>query len=318
MNFIRSGEAFTVVLNGTVHTFDRSHGMYDVLVEAIKNGDSAAFEKSINVGKTIETWSKNGFSLIGGVLMYGTEEVAPEIAAIVMQMISEGFNEVPILNFMKKLYENPANHVVVGLYDWLAHRSLAICEDGDFFAYKAVSIYHGEPMTDVAGRQVVEGDLVDSYTKKIRNNVGDKNEMIRRAVNDNRDVACADGYHVGTIAYINDIYKQDKVIICKINPADVVSIPHDSGCQKIRCCKYEVISEMKGQMKIVESVSSLRADAVSSPHDGWSNYHDTPDDDLEDDCDDDDDDLMDEIDECFDEDEENDDGWLFQSGDNCP
>jgi broad specificity phosphatase PhoE len=37
-------------------------------------------------------------------------------------------------------------------------------------------------------------------------------------------------------------------MICKIDPADVVSVPLDSEHQKVRCCKYEVVGEYDGDL----------------------------------------------------------------------
>jgi hypothetical protein len=39
-------------------------------------------------------------------------------------------------------------------------------------------------------------------------------------------------------------------MIVEINPADVVSVPNDSDCQKLRTCKYKVVSLFK--RKLVE------------------------------------------------------------------
>jgi hypothetical protein len=33
------------------------------------------------------------------------------------------------------------------------------------------------------------------------------------------------------------------MVVVKINPADVVSVPSDCACQKVRVCKYEVVSD---------------------------------------------------------------------------
>jgi hypothetical protein len=166
-------------------------------------------------------------------------------------MIEEGFDEVPMLNFMKRLFYNPSSRAVKELYSWLAHKSLAICEDGCFLAYKSVSVYNGPNFVDCYGREVKAGDYVDKYTGKIRNNVGDVNEMPRRKVNDDFQVGCSEGYHVGSLKYVTSVYTSNKQIICKVDPADVVSVPLDCDCQKIRCCYYEVVSEFKN-LAIVE------------------------------------------------------------------
>ena len=252
MNYIKDHKnCWTVVVSNEVHTFDQNHPNYDQLVDAIRLNDEADFLKGISIGKSVQEWSKNGFTFTGGVLYYQGEEIAKEITAIVLDMISGGFNEVPILNFMVRLFKNPSSRAVKELYSWLSHKSLAICEDGCFLAYKSVNIYNGELFTDRYGREVKSGDYVDKYTSTIRNNVGDVNDMPRRKVNDDFQVGCSDGFHVGSLKYVTEVYSSNKQIICKVDPADVVSVPLDCDCQKIRCCYYEVISEFKN-LPIVE------------------------------------------------------------------
>jgi hypothetical protein len=252
MNYIKdNNNCWTVVIGSEIYTFNKQHANYDALLECVKAGDEVGFVEKCNIGKTVQTWSKNGFTFTDGILYYGKEVVAEEITAIVMQMIQEGFNEVPILNFMKRLYNNPSSRAVKELYSWLAHKSLAICEDGTFLAYKSVNIYDGEGFVDEYGRVVGSGCYVDKYTNRIRNNIGDVNEMPRRKVDDNFEVGCSYGFHVGSLKYVLEVYGSPKQIICKIDPADVVSVPLDCDCQKIRCCKYEVVSEFKA-LQIVE------------------------------------------------------------------
>lgn len=252
MNYIKSGNTFTVVIGNSVHTFDQSHKNYDLLVDCIKNNEDLTFLENINEAVTISDWSEGNFVYQAGNLYYFQEKIDDAIVEIIREMIEGGFNHSPILKFLERLFNNPAKHVVDGLYAWLKHKSLAITEDGYFLAYKSVSVYNGEPFIDQFGREVKSGDSVDSYTRRIRNNPGDINSMPRRFVNDNRDVACSHGFHVGTMSYINDHYKQDKTIICKVDPANVVSIPSDCNNQKIRCCEYVVVSDMKRELKIVE------------------------------------------------------------------
>jgi hypothetical protein len=252
MNYIKDHNGcWTVVCAGEVHTFDKNHTNYEGLIEAIKVGDEQVFSSLISVGKAVQEWSKLGFTFTGGILYYGREEVATQITAIILDMIDGGFSETPILNFMKRLFDNPSHRAVKELYSWLAHKSLAICEDGTFLAYKSVLVYDGPNFVDCYGREVKTGDYVDKYTGRIRNNIGDINEMPRRQVDDNFEVGCSYGFHVGSLKYVTEVYSSNKQIICKVDPADVVSVPLDCDCQKIRCCSYEVVSEFKN-LKIVE------------------------------------------------------------------
>ena len=285
MNYIKDHNGcWTVVVSNEVHTFDSSHQNYAFLIEAVKTKDASTFLSLINIGKNVQTWSKDGFVLRDGSLFYGDEEIAPEITAIILDMINEGFDEVPMLNFMKRLFANPSSRAVKELYSWLAHKSLAICEDGCFLAYKSVNIYHGEGFTDCDGRTVKDGDYVDKYSNQIRNNIGDVNEMARRKVDDNFKVGCSYGYHVGSLRYVTEVYSSNKQIICKVDPADVVSVPLDCDCQKIRCCKYEVVSEFKN-LKIVERAAKVESEDYDDEFNGYDDIdEDRDEDDICEDC----------------------------------
>lgn len=252
MNFIKDHKnCWTVVLDDQVCVFDKTHTNYELLLDDIRNDNTESFLTHINVGKTIETWSKGGFIFKDGNLTYLGEEVPESITNIVVDMIEQGFDETPILNFTRRLFSNPSMRAVKESYPWLAHKSLAITPDGHFLAYKSVSIHTGDEFIDANGRQVKSGDYVDKYTRQIRNNVGDVNTLSRRLVDDDCNVGCSYGYHVGTLKYVTEVYSSEKQIICKVDPANIVSVPLDSDCQKIRCCEYTVLSEFKS-LRLVE------------------------------------------------------------------
>jgi hypothetical protein len=72
--------------------------------------------------------------------------------------------------------------------------------------------------------------------------------MERNAVDDNKDVTCSAGLHFCSRSYL-DHFGGDRIMILKINPADVVSIPSDYNDAKGRACRYEVIGELEGETK---------------------------------------------------------------------
>jgi len=134
------------------------------------------------------------------------------------------------------------------LYDFLEHENLPITEDGYFLAYKAVRVYRGESFMDKNGAKVNDGDFVDKHTgQSFRNNVGDFPTMLRSRVDDNRTVGCSAGLHAGSIKYVEGYASgDDKIVIVKIHPESVVSVPSDEKCQKVRVCLYEVVAEYQG------------------------------------------------------------------------
>jgi len=80
-------------------------------------------------------------------------------------------------------------------------------------------------------------------------------EVDRSKVDSNRNKHCSAGLHVGAIDYVtsyggisldnhdsNDNDGGNQIVICKVNPADVVSVPSDAKFQKLRACRYEVVA----------------------------------------------------------------------------
>jgi hypothetical protein len=77
------------------------------------------------------------------------------------------------------------------------------------------------------------------------NSPGTVVEMERNQVDDNKDQTCSTGLHFCGLSYLDHFGGSDsRVVIVKIDPADVVSIPSDYNGAKGRACRYEVIGEM--------------------------------------------------------------------------
>ncbi|NBR96976.1 MAG: hypothetical protein EBT48_05170 [Verrucomicrobia bacterium] len=110
---------------------------------------------------------------------------------------------------------------------------MPITPDGCFLAYKSV-----------------RPDFTDHHTGKFSNRVGSVLEMERRKVDDDRNNGCSYGFHAGSLEYATTFGGNDrKVLVVKINPADVVSVPTDCDCQKLRTARYEVIDLYNGPLR---------------------------------------------------------------------
>jgi hypothetical protein len=69
-------------------------------------------------------------------------------------------------------------------------------------------------------------------------------ETERRQVDDNTHAECSYGLHVGSHQYASGFRGANgRLLIVKVNPRDVVSVPSDGAAQKIRTCRYEVVAE---------------------------------------------------------------------------
>lgn len=245
-----SKNCWTVVVDNKSYTFDATHPEYMGLVECVKTGDSVDFVELIDRGTVIENWSDGEFKFTDGVLLYRDEQIAEPITNRIIEMIKNNFDYKPMLNFLERLYSNVSNRAITEFYNWIEHKHLPITPEGYILGYKAVAVYNGEDTTDKMGKVITKGDLVDKHTgRSYRNNVGDSPSMMRWKVDDNCNNGCSNGLHVGSIEYVQSYgSSDDKVVICKIDPANIVSIPSDSNFQKVRCTGYEVVALYNGDL----------------------------------------------------------------------
>ena len=97
---------------------------------------------------------------------------------------------------------------------------------------------------------------------RIRNQVGDYLEVERSDVDDNREVGCSSGLHVGSFDYAKGFGSMTKLV--EFNPKDAVSVPSDCDYQKLRVCAYTVLEEYENEKDIDDAVYGMES------HDGGS------------------------------------------------
>ena len=67
--------------------------------------------------------------------------------------------------------------------------------------------------------------------------------MARNSVCDDADVGCSYGFHAGSYDYAKGYAGGGgHLVVVEIDPTDVVSVPKDCSCQKLRTAKYKVVS----------------------------------------------------------------------------
>ena len=239
--YMISGDGnITLVLNGEQFFIVKEDSSYDKVRQALSDNASAE-ELLVLVDKEKEVADyvhSTDIQIKNGCVFYDGEEVHNTLTDRILTFMKEGLPVAPLVNFLEKLMQNPSYSARQELFDFLEHKHLPVTEDGDFLAYKAVN-----------------STYMDKYTGKFSNAIGSSVEMVRWNVDDDRGHGCASGLHAGTLEYVqsygsfHDGDGADKCIIVKINPTDVVSVPTDSNCQKLRTCKYLVLRDYEGKME---------------------------------------------------------------------
>jgi len=231
---ISNNGTVSAFVGGKPYTFNKSHHNYGALVAYLENGNVEHFEASYDMASTVEHYCDGYVHVDKGELTWQGVPMPDLFTDRILQMRKEGFNIDPMLNFLDNMNDNPSDQAIVELFDFMQNKHLPITDDGHFLAYKAVS-----------------PDFKDIYTGGIDNSVGSEVSIDRSKVDSNRSKHCSAGLHVGAIDYVKSYGGIDldedndggnQIVICKVNPADVVSVPSDSRFQKLRCCKYEVVS----------------------------------------------------------------------------
>jgi len=245
MNYLIANDGnVTAVVAGEVYTFGKSHPRYDRLINHLKNNNVEHFEASYDVVSQINEYCEGYVSVNNGKMKWDGIDMPEMFSGTIMDMIQQGYPFEPMLNFLDNMSQNPSDHAIVELFEFMENKNMPITPDGHFLAYKAV-----------------KRDYKDIFSGTFDNSVGSICEVPRSKVNTNRNDHCGAGLHVGAFDYAKSYGGIDldddeggngnKLMICKVNPRDVVSVPNDSRCQKLRCCRYEVVSEFEDLFKSV-------------------------------------------------------------------
>lgn len=223
--YLIQGDNIVIVMNNKTHTVNKTHVAYEKLLTAIKNEDWKTVENVIDPKAVFVEYGEGNISIKGDKLYWKDRELPNALARRVVKMYQEGFPVKPMVLFIENLMKNPSNRAVNELYTFLENNNLPITEHGCFLAYKKV-----------------RDDYTDVHSGKIDNSVGQTVVMERNSVDDDKERTCSYGLHFCSKEYLNS-FGGNRIMILKINPRDVVSIPVDYGFSKGRCCRYTVIAE---------------------------------------------------------------------------
>lgn len=217
---------FTTNASCKVKTFSANDKEWTQIIEGIKTKNEQALIAIMDRPVRIKDYTTGHIELRNGLIYYKNEVLHEAICRRLIRMYDEGFDISHLLIFLNNLMENPSNSAKQELYEFLAACNLPITTDGHFLAYK-----------------LVRDNFMDVHSGTMDNTPGAIVKMARNNVDDRRNITCSHGLHVCSLAYLRHFYG-DRLVLVKVNPRDVVSVPEDYGNTKMRVCQYEVIKEL--------------------------------------------------------------------------
>jgi hypothetical protein len=253
--YIVQGSNITVVIGTTPHTVSKSHIAYNKLLNAIKAGDWETVQDIIEPKKAVINFGQGNIEIEGDKIFWKGREMHNALTKRMVAMIQEDFPVEPLVAFMENLMENPSKRAVNELYGFLEKNTLPITSDGCFLAYKKVrqdylDCHSGTVLNKPAAY------MTDEDTAALAEAVGKNSEvtvaveegvtvvsMERNLVDDDQNRTCSTGLHFCSQDYLRS-FGGERIVILKINPRDVVSIPNDYNDSKGRCARYEIVDEI--------------------------------------------------------------------------
>jgi DNA-binding transcriptional regulator YiaG len=210
-----------LIVNNEPFVLEGSHPTFSQLHEALTRKDWKRVPKLVTLAAALADASAGEVKVKQGRIYYHGEQMDSSMARDILAMMQKGADVQPQLNFMSKLYKNPSAQARAEFWDWRRDNGLPIADDGDILAYKSV-----------------DEELMDEYTHSISNHPGAVISGPRKWFDNDYRRQCASGYHVCSKRY--GVYGA-RVMLVKINPADVLSAP-DGGKMRVR--RYEVLKEL--------------------------------------------------------------------------
>lgn len=248
--YLITGNAVVVVINNKQYTLSKGNIGCDALIDAIKEGRWEDVPTLASPVVAVRKFSNGFVDVIDGQVTYDGQPIHSVLSQKILDMFEQGFDINPLTNFMQNLYTNPSKRAVDELYGFLESGNMPITEDGYFLAYKKV-----------------REDYTDVHSGKFDNSVGKVVSMPRNQVDDNKDNTCSAGLHFCSFDYLKS-FGGSRIMILKINPADVVSIPSDHQQQKGRTWRYEVIGEVSPEERDENILVKTAVDTRWSRFDG--------------------------------------------------
>lgn len=228
----------TAVIDGQPYTITAANNNFKKALDAFKQNDWSNFIAALSPAQLIATWGVGKITVSNGQIFYKSAQINGSIVEKILSMIDEDINIEYLLRFLNKLYKNPSVESINEAWDFLNASGFVIDKNGDILAYRSV-----------------RNDFKDHHSGKFDNSPGQVCQMKRSEVDADRNRTCSRGLHAGAWRYSSTFghSSSSKLVLIKINPKHIVSVPTDYSGGKMRVCQFTVLSEYTSKEPLKQS-----------------------------------------------------------------
>lgn len=226
--YVLTAESVALVIDGDPTTIVNTNPTYFLVKKAIEEERWDEIAPLVVVRERLKRFAEGEIEVKRRQIFYKGKSLSPELSQYIVWLDENDEDVKPALTFIDNLMENPSDRAVDELFSFMQHGNMPITHDGMLLAYK-----------------VVTNDYMDCRTGTMDNSIGSTVSMPREDVDDDKHRTCSSGLHFCSRDYIKAFHSSgNRLMIVKIHPKDVVSIPADYQNTKGRCCEFKVIGEL--------------------------------------------------------------------------
>lgn len=230
--------AINVLIDGRARAVDNTHPNFNALKDAIKKGaptgtfDLDLIRSLIDIPSFVAKATVGRVQIGGDRVLFDGNEIKGFYVTRLIAMLQEGLPIEPLARYLERREQNPVLTAKEELDLFIEGGKNPITNDGCIVAFKKV-----------------QDDLTSYHRGKdgriFLHTVGSTLEVDESEVDTNRYNTCSSGLHFCSYSYLSHYYGgQGRVVIVKIDPADIRAIPVDYNHSKGRALRYTVIGEI--------------------------------------------------------------------------
>ena len=226
---IATSKNISFVWNDEIINVSIDSNKFQEIKDALNSGNGDLAFKLSSIKNQILSYSYKDIEIENDTLTYKGKVFENSIVDKIVNDMNEGNTDFEkYVKFIDNMMSNPSHKIKKRIYDFIVAEDIKISDDGFILAFKSV-----------------KHNYYDRHSNTMDNTPGNVVSMQREDVDDDDSVTCSSGLHVCSKSYIPYFSNStSKIVLCKVNPKDVVSIPIDYNDAKMRCCEYTVLEDV--------------------------------------------------------------------------